>query len=273
MTRKEGIERLQEYIVRALSASCKKETGAALANRFVFLWALMTRIPLPASVWPRGVMPGGADALTMAPLVGAALGMISAAPAVLLSLIVPSAPCAWIACGIYVICGWSLHLDGWGDLWDGIGSGKSGEAMRTIMKDSRSGSFGVSGIVLAISIRASLLASIPAELWLPACAAAGGAGRFACAASAYVGRYPWEAGMARDYVNGFQGYQFFCAFLAALPLLLLSPAGVAAGLLLTSLTGISVAFWANKRLDGVNGDVLGAAAVLGELLVMIVCAA
>lgn len=256
-----------------------RETGQPgffreLALRFVVFWTLISRIPLPKKWWPKSAeYPGGADALTMAPLAGGVLGLISALPAWLLAQAIPPAPCAWIACGLYTVAGWSLHLDGWGDLWDGVGSGKKGDAMREVMKDSRSGSFGVAGIVLAISIRASLLSAISVDLWIPACVASGGIGRFATVVSAYLGKYPWAEGMAKDFVDNFKGYQLFCASLAACVLLPFTPfAGWVGGILCAGLAGAGLALWANRELGGTNGDVLGASAVSGELLVLICCA-
>lgn len=243
-----------------------------LGRRFVFLWALIARIPLPQRWWPeKGDLPRGADALTMMPLAGGALGLISVLPAWLLSFVIPPAPCAWIACGLYTVAGWSLHLDGWGDLWDGVGSGKRGEGMRAVMKDSRSGSFGVAGIVLAIAIRASLLSAIAPDSWPAVCAVAGGVGRFASPSAARWGEYPWESGMARDFVLGFDGCRLFFAFAAACLLLPLAPLGGAMGILLSGGAGAAMGLWANRAMGGAGGDVLGAAAVLGEILVLICC--
>ena len=273
MKRYREVEKIEEYAERLGDETKQPGFFGRLGARFVVLWALITRIPLPKGWWPQDdAMPHAADALVMMPPVGGILGFISILPAWLLSFAVPSAPCAWIACGIYTIAGWSLHLDGWGDLWDGVGSGKKGEEMRAVMKDSCSGSFGVAGIVLAIGVRASLLSAIDPGQWLAVCVVAGGVGRFAANAAAYVGAYPWEAGLGREFVSGFKGYQLFCAFLAACLLFPFAPFGWIIGTLLASLAGVALARWANRTLGGTNGDILGAAAVLGEILVLAGCA-
>lgn len=273
MERHRETGKIEEYVRRFGRETGQPGFFRELALRFVVLWTLMSRIPLPKRWWPKSaVFPGSSDALTMAPLVGGILGLITTLPAWLLAQVVPPAACAWIACGLYTIAGWSLHLDGWGDLWDGVGSGKKGDAMREVMKDSRSGSFGVAGIVLAISIRSALLSVIDVDWWIPACVASGGVGRFAIAAAAYVGKYPWPSGMAKDFVEGFKGYQLFCAFLVACVLIPFTPfVGWVAGILCASLAGVGLAMWANRELGGANGDILGAAAVLGELLVLVSC--
>jgi adenosylcobinamide-GDP ribazoletransferase len=207
----------------------------------------------------------------MMPIVGGLFGLVCAIPARLVAFAVPLGASAWIGCGLYTILGWSLHLDGWGDLWDGIGSGKRGEAMRNIMKDSRVGTFGVAGVTLAIAIRASLLSSIDADNWITVCAVAGGIGRFTATVTARFGKYPWENGMGRDVVHGFDGFLLLCSFAAVCILFPLAPLVWIAGIIPAGLAGAALAVWANKNLGGSNGDVLGASSVLGELLVLAVC--
>lgn len=264
-------EALEEYAECLRQETKKPGILEDLGCRFVVIWSMMTRIPLPQSWFPQRVLLPTADAMVILPLVGGVLGFVATLPAFLLALLIPPLAGAWIACGIYTFAGWSLHIDGWGDLWDGIGSGKRGEAMRTIMKDSRTGAFGVIGIVLALATRASLLASIDVMLWVPVCIAACGAGRFASSVAAFFGKYPWEAGMGRNFVKDFGGYQLFCAFLAACILFPFAPLGWIIGIVLASLVGAGLAFWSNQNIGGTNGDVLGAAAVAGELLVLMAC--
>lgn len=272
MKRHHAFERIGAYAGQFRGEAARPGFLMGLGRRFVVLWALIARIPLPERWWPQGGdMPRPADALVMMPLVGGALGLVSVLPAWLLAFAIPPAPCAWIGCALYTIAGWSLHLDGWGDLWDGVGSGKRGDGMRAVMKDSRSGSFGVAGIALAIALRASLLQAIDVSFWPAACIVAGGVGRFASASAARFGEYPWGSGMGREFVNGFKGYHLFCAFLAACPLLPFAPLGWAIGVLSAGLAGAALARWGNRALGGVNGDILGAAAVLGEILVLIGC--
>ncbi|MDR1650822.1 MAG: adenosylcobinamide-GDP ribazoletransferase [Synergistaceae bacterium] len=249
--------------------------GTGLAEKFLprcaVVWTLITRIPLPGALMGSGLPSLTADAMTMLPLMGGLFGLAAAIPAYLAAQVLPHAAAAWVACGLYTALGWSLHLDGWGDLWDGIGSGRKGDEMLKVMKDSSTGAFGASGIVLAIAIRASLLSSVGADKWIPVCAVAAGVGRFAAAVTARIGEHPWEDGMSRDVVRDFEGYQLFCAFAAACILLPFDPNGWAAGMIASCLSGAGFAHLARKNLGGTNGDVLGASAVAGELIVMAAC--
>ncbi|ERM18135.1 adenosylcobinamide-GDP ribazoletransferase [Brevibacillus laterosporus] len=65
-------------------------------------------------------------------------------PDILLSLVV-------IASWVYITGG--LHLDGWMDTADGLGSARSRERMLEIMKDSRVGAMGVLACVLLLAVK------------------------------------------------------------------------------------------------------------------------
>jgi adenosylcobinamide-GDP ribazoletransferase len=265
-------KKIDEYATRLSEEARDPGFLKKLTGGFAAVWVLVARIPLPSALFKDVTELPSADDMALLPAAGALLGLVAVLPAWLLALFAPPAACAWIACGIYIIAGWSLHLDGWGDLWDGIGSGKRGEAMRAVMKDSRIGSFGVAGIVLAIAVRASLFSGMDAGEWLSAAIVSSGVGRFAINITALTGEYPWDSGMGRDIVRGFKGYQLFCSLLVTFLLFPLDPLAWTAGIVLASLAGFAFAQWANKNLGGTNGDVLGASAVMAELIVLIFCA-
>jgi adenosylcobinamide-GDP ribazoletransferase len=243
-----------------------------LARLVAVMWTLITRIPIPAELYPKDVSELSAQALIVIPIAGGLFGVIAALPAWLLSLALPHLVCAWIACGIYVALGWGLHIDGWSDMCDAIGSGKRGQDMRAVMKDPHTGSYGAAGVVIAISVRAALLSSIDPGMWLTVSALAGGVGRLSCAAAAYVGRYPWDSGIARGMVRDFNGWHFALSITAACLLIALAPLTALFGIVAACLAGGGLALWSNGRMGGTNGDILGAGAVLGELLVLSICA-
>ena len=240
---------------------------------FAAMWMTITRIPLPHALRPQTLVLPSADAMVTMPLAGALFALLAVLPAWALTFVLPPEPCAWLACAIYTALGWSFHIDGWGDLWDGLGSGRRGEAMRTVMKDSRTGSFGVAGIVLALALRAVLLASIPSGRWLAACMLAGGVGRFGACVTAFAGIYPWPGGLGKEIVDGTDARRLACAFLLSCLLIPFAPAAWSFGVLLAALGGLILARTAGRTLGGTNGDVLGAAAVLGELSVLLAIAA
>ena len=82
------------------------------------------------------------------PFVGLALGALLTLPFYLGLLSTKPWIQAWLFLVLNVWATRGLHWDGWADLWDGIGSGARGELFWTIVKDSRTGAFGVLAIVL-----------------------------------------------------------------------------------------------------------------------------
>lgn len=62
----------------------------------------------------------------------------------------------------------ALHEDGLSDFLDGFGGGRTREQTLAIMKDSRTGSYGIIGLILYFGLLVALLASLPVPV---ACAA------------------------------------------------------------------------------------------------------
>lgn len=258
---------------------CSERLGTELASpslrrdiaaRFVVIWTLLTRIPLPRGWWPE-TMPPGSRALTLAPLAGGVMGLFTGLAAAVAGFL-GFAPvvCAWLAAAFYFVIGWALHLDGWSDVWDGIGSGRSGDALREVMKDSRLGSFGGASLVIAFGLWTALLSSVAPAERLSACVTAAAAARFSENAAAYFGEYPWESGMAKGWVDGYTLYDLFSALVSLAVFLPFAPVRLPICAAAAGLVGFAAAGYMNKRLGGVNGDVMGAVAVASEIISMAV---
>ncbi|NLV82578.1 MAG: adenosylcobinamide-GDP ribazoletransferase [Synergistaceae bacterium] len=234
--------------------------------RFVVIWTLLTRIPLPKRFWPDEMITGK-DALALSPLVGGILGMLTGVLIAVVTILgMGNLSAAWIGVAFYAFIGWAIHLDGWSDLWDGLGSGKSGEELRSVMKDSCVGSYGVTGLILALGLWTSLLSSVPTTQKIVALMIAGSTGRFAICIAALTGKYPWEQGLAKGWVDGFEGYDIFIAGICTLFFMPFAPISWAFSMVFASLAAYFMSSRMNEKLGGVNGDVLGAAAVAGELI-------
>lgn len=243
-----------------------------LAARLVVIWTLLSRIPLPREWWPEPA-PAGNRSLALAPLVGGVLGLLTGLVVQTVSLFgMNGLASAWVGAAFYFLIGWALHLDGWGDLWDGIGSGRSGEALREVMKDSRTGSFGAASLIIAFGLWTSLLASVDPASRLSACITAGAASRFAENTAAYFGEYPWAHGMGKGWVDEFSSYDLFTSGVCLLLFLPVSIVHYSICIILSACVGAAFAWKMNRRLGGVNGDVMGAAAVAAELISMAVWA-
>ena len=218
-------------------------------------------------------MPPGDRVLTLAPVAGGLMGLLTGLAAAFAGFLgLAPLACAWLGVAFYFVIGWALHLDGWGDVWDGIGSGRSGDKLREVMKDSRLGSFGGASLVIVFGLWTSLLASVAPGERLAACVTAAAAARFSENAAAYFGEYPWESGMAKGWVDRYTLYDLFSALVSLAIFLPFAPLRLPICAAVAGLAGFAAAKYMNKRLGGVNGDVMGAVAVASEIISMAVWA-
>jgi len=241
-----------------------------LFSRFAVIWVLVTRLPLPKKCWPENIPPGN-RCLSLVPLVGGIMGFMTGTFITVLKLIgIGNAVSAWAGFAFYVLSGWSIHLDGWCDVWDGIGSGKKGEELRAVMKDSRLGAYGAIGMVIAAGLWTSAISSLGSGSMIIVCMTASASGRFAMCAAALFGNYPWNSGMGKGWVDTFTMNDFIAATCCVLIFMPFAPVRGLFSVLLASLTGYSAACSMNKKLGGVNGDVLGTTAVTAEIFSLMV---
>ena len=172
----------------------------------------------------------------------------------------------------------AFHEDAVADFCDGFGGGTTKERIREIMKDSRIGSYGALGLMLAVGLRAALLIVLPASLLIPALIASVTFGRWvAVAAMAIMPPLDQPGSLAKDI-----GQRPGLAILSGASLLVLpflAPlASIAPGALLVG-TGCTLFFllWFRRllmrRLGGVTGDCLGFAVYAGQLILLLCAAA
>ena len=130
---------------------------------FLLATAFLTRLPIR--------MTGHADGDRLRqtfwawPLVGAGIGLVSAALynlALLFSL--PPLLAAFLAITSSILLSGALHEDGIADCADGLFGGNHPEQRLAIMRDSRSGVYGVIALILSIGLRVSALTALPIAL-------------------------------------------------------------------------------------------------------------
>jgi adenosylcobinamide-GDP ribazoletransferase len=154
----------------------------------------------------------------------------------------------------------ALHEDGLADTCDGLGGGWSKQDVLRIMKDSRLGTYGTVGILLALLLKYNALLSLPVHL-VPTVLIAGHA----------VSRLVpvvviWRLAYVRDddtskvrpVASGIGPWQVVAAAaVGLLPLLLLDQV-LWAALIPVAATGIWLTRLFLRRLGGYTGDTLGA---------------
>lgn len=239
---------------------------AALAFSF------LTIFPVP-SRWLAGVGPADmARSFAVFPLVGLVLGGISLLPAYLLSPKGSPFLHASLIAAILCLLTRALHLDGLADVADGFGGGYTPARRLEIMKDSRTGAFGVAAIVFIVLLKVSALdILVTRQCWAAICSGTLLA-RFAMVASAYGNHYARkEGGLGKSFVEHISAFQMVTASALALALSWWL-SGITTLLVIVVLLGfVGVArFLSNRMIDGVTGDVLGAINEISEALTWIV---
>ncbi len=94
------------------------------------------------------------------PLVGAIIGVFTAACAGVFSTVWPTWLAALVALAAEARLTGALHEDAVADFCDAFGGGWTRDDVFTILKDSRIGSFGALGLFLAVAIRAGAMAAL-----------------------------------------------------------------------------------------------------------------
>lgn len=131
-------------------------------NAFLHALAFFTRIPVPhlrpsESAWKKSV--------NWYPAVGIVIGLVLCGvhQAALYCFSPLLAAVLTLAVWVYVTGG--LHLDGWMDLADGLGSSRPREQVLAIMKDSRVGAMGVLAAILLLLLKTASVAELSRTDW------------------------------------------------------------------------------------------------------------
>lgn len=250
----------------------------------------LTVLPVPApTTVDRRV---GSWAMTLAPLVGLLLGLVSGALLWLLVSAGPMEPTLGVALVIALLAllTRAIHLDGLADTADGLGSGRPGPEALEIMRRGDVGPFGVVTLVLTLLVQvlalaqlteeglglaSLLLALVGSRLALPMLCLRGvpaarrdGLGR-AVVGSVSVGQLALSAAVVLG-VSTAAAVLLPGGGVQALSASGIGPAGAALvlGLAVAALVGAR----AVRRLGGVTGDVLGASVEAAFTTVLVVLA-
>jgi adenosylcobinamide-GDP ribazoletransferase len=232
---------------------------------FAAAFALLTRFPVP-----RQPLKAEANAAWAYPLVGSAIGALGGCVYwILFALSLPPALSAIFALLAMVLATGALHEDGLADFADGF-AGTTPADRLSIMRDRRTGTYGATALIFSLALRATAVALIvaPASV-LAALLVAGAAGRTSAVIvmaslpaarsdglSAAVGRpSPKVAGAA-------QAIAFLVGWLSLSFSLAVFVMAIAAAVALL------VSRYAQSKLGGQTGDVLGASSQITECLTL-----
>lgn len=196
------------------------------------------------------------------PAVGVLTGFASAFVLIAAAAVFPEPLPVVLALVAGILVTGALHEDGLADAADGLFGGSTTERRLEIMKDSRTGTFGVLALIAVLAIDAAALSAIgpvsAARVLIVGHASAQAAAAVAmwalpyvrCSATSKLGLIARgvslpEAGIA-------------CAIAVAVSLLLVQPGTFLAGAVLGSAAAAALALMSRRRIGGYTGDVLGA---------------
>ncbi len=212
-----------------------------------------------------------ARAIKYFPVVGAGIGLVSAAVLMIANEFWSPVISALLAVTTSIVLTSALHEDGLADTADSFGGGWSVEKRLAIMKDSRIGTFGALALGLGVALRVAAVADMPMWAGPAALIAAHAAARAVAAFVMNHLRYAGDtAAMKVSYAEApVRSEELWFALsvvaLAALPLALISLTAVAVGLLGGALLAFALARWSRRLIGGYTGDVLGAVEQMFEI--------
>ena len=243
----------------------------------------MTRIfVVKQSVWTEQSF---GESVKFFPLVGAILGIICAGiVGVLNFLTAGNLPLLTGTIGFasLILLTGGIHCDGLMDSADGLFSGREREKILDIMKDSRSGSFGVVSMILVAALDIAALTELAKFSTAQLCAAIFATpiiGRLMMVATIGIFPYARPEGMGKAFAKfTTRRTIIFAAVEATILIALLAFVDVKIFVTATAATfGAALVTWrfatfATEKIGGVTGDIYGAATTLSETAVLIIFA-
>lgn len=238
-----------------------------------FLAALqfLTSIPIPQKHELSPEQLGRATAYF--PVVGLIIGLVLAGLNWLLLLILPPAVVNALLVVALVILTGALHLDGLADTCDGIAGHKTVEERRQVMRDSRTGAFGVVGIVLLLLVKYVTLNSIPPVFMTAVLIFMPVVSRWAMVYAIFAYRYARPSGLGTAFKQATRWPQFTAATVITLAVAFaLFPLFSLAGLLIIfgiCIITTALSFYLKYKFAGLTGDTYGAINEVAEVMILV----
>ena len=243
-------------------------------NTLSFLAALQFLTSIPVSL-KRQLSPAQLGrATTYFPLVGFIIGLVLAFLNWLLNYILPPAVVNALLIVALVILTGALHLDGFADTCDGMAGHKPVEERWKVMHDSRTGAFGVVGVVLLLLLKYVSLNSIPTEMMTSVLIFMPVVSRWAMVYAIFTYPYARPSGLGTAYKAATRWPQFTIATVITFAIaVVLLPLFSITGILL--ILGVFIiittfSFYLKHKFAGLTGDTYGAINEVAEVVTLII---
>jgi adenosylcobinamide-GDP ribazoletransferase len=216
------------------------------------------------------------------PLVGVLVGLISVGVWWLCGLLFPPNVAVGLMIAASLLLTGAFHEDGFADVCDGFGGGRTRDAVLAIMKDSRIGAYGAIGVGMMLALKWAVVISLPRSALPLTVVSAHMVSRW-CAIG-LIWRLPYVRADADAKSKPLAGSSSVGDWLLSgvigalglLPMIWLGgPAGAAGPRILLCALALALAaaaltgIYFKARLGGYTGDCLGAAQQLSELVFLI----
>ena len=240
----------------------------------LFWLALSFLTTIPAKQIP--YIPGGlGKSSPFFPLIGLLIGCIVFFVAWLSSFVLPTFIVAMFALLAWILLTGGLHLDGLADCCDGLFGSAPAEKRLEILKDPRSGSFAVIGLIITLTLKGALIfvilgGSVQQFNWLPFVIAPTIA-RFLILPTA-IQPQARQGGMGADFSTTLSNKIIGLA--SIIPILTMlagwqQPLNTFAGIGFAVIVTVMWIYLARTRIGGVTGDVYGAVVETAEISILL----
>lgn len=235
----------------------------------IFFTALMffTRIPCPPNTDHSEEYLNRASKYFT--LVGIIVGSLVALSYWLLSLIFNNDISLLLSFVVSVLITGAFHEDGLADVCDGFGGGWTKEIILDIMKDSRVGTYGATGLILIFALKYLTLSQIPIQFTIVTFISAHAISRLTSVSLIYTENYAREdlLSKAKPLATKMTHADFLvaCVF-GIVPLFLLENYYIFLVLIPLLIVKLYFARYFNKWIGGYTGDCLGAVQQIAEVV-------
>ncbi len=191
-----------------------------------------------------------------------------------LALNVPLLAAALLTVGSMVLLTGALHEDGLADMADGVG-GMDPEQRLEIMRDSRIGAYGVLALVLTVGLRATAIAAIAdTDAAFSAVVAAAALSRGLLPGVMHLLPLASSSGLAVGVGQPTKNHALLAAAIGAALAIVFLGFFLGLGVSILAVIGVVViALLARHMIGGYNGDSLGAAQQIAEIVILLTAAA
>jgi adenosylcobinamide-GDP ribazoletransferase len=255
--------------VPPIAASPEASRPAGRAAGILVAVQYLTVLPVPR----RGTPGDLGRAAPWFPVVGLVLGALLALAAAGADLVLAPAVAGALLVALWVALTGALHLDGLADACDGLGGAFGRDRALAIMRDPRTGPYGVAGVVLVLLVKAAVLASLSERALWRALLVALTLGRLAPVLLARLLPPARPDGAGRAFADGVSwGRAGIAAAIAAIASLSVLGAWGALPLGAALACVLGAGAYLRRRLGGTTGDCLGAMVEVTEALVLVLVA-